>query len=219
MDATQNGRVRERKRSAKSPLESSTTRRRLDQDMGEDLFSDSMLSNTNKTEKIKDQLRSSGRERRHDGSRDTDNINKEAHMRGMVASLNNLEQLYSKLDVKVKKNQVEVGRRLQKISSETNAKLDRLEQIQLEVDRRADDFRAQIDTQNTKIELLEAEIKNAGTERLKEVISNLEKRQEELEEKTSQQEDVRGPNMDSYRDLLVGLAKSGSAHKCYLKKC
>lgn len=208
MGDTQIGSVRERKRSAKSPLESITTRRKIEQVSRETLFDNKSLADSNKSDKIKDRLRSSGRERRHDGGRGLEHdTNMESHMRGMVASINNLEQLYSKLDIKVKKIQVDVSKRLQKFNGENVSKFTRLEQIQLEIDGKVNEYLLQIDRQNAKIEHLEIELKNSGIERLREVVFQLEKRQEELEEKLSQQSDARGPGMEDFRDVLVGLSK------------
>lgn len=63
MGDIQAGKQRERKRSAKSPLESDNTRRKIDLTLEEDAPEFGSGLNTEKPGIIKDRLRSSGRER------------------------------------------------------------------------------------------------------------------------------------------------------------
>lgn len=202
-------RGRERKRSAKSPLDSEHDRRKIEQNMEDDFTGNrAWISSGRPGNKIKDQLKSSDRERRTDGE---DGVahdkSMESHMRGMVASLQNLEQLYSQLDGKVRRIQTDLGKRFQKLNLKHNAKFERLEQIQIETDRKVVEYRAQIDRQNAKIEQLESDLKNTAIDRVKEALLQVEKRQAELEEKLSSLSDARGPNTENFRDLLVNLAK------------
>lgn len=148
---------RERKRSAKSPLESINSRRKLDKDMEEETFVAGTQNKADKTGIIKDRLRSSGKERdrRSDVNKSMEgglDKSMESHMRGMVASLNNLEQLYSQLDGKIRKVRADLGKRLYKLNLESREKFEKFEnfgRLQTDSDQRIGDLQTKVEKQNT----------------------------------------------------------------------
>lgn len=128
-------------------------------------------------------------------------------MRGMVDSLNNLEQLYSQLDGKIRKVHADLGKKLYKLNLESREKFENLGQFQIDSDHRVGDLQVQVDQHKEQINLLENELKhkNITIDKLSDTVSQLERKQEETEERITSLADARGPNMENYRDLLVGL--------------
>lgn len=129
-------------------------------------------------------------------------------MTSIVASLRNLESLFSSLDKKVQANHADLDRKLDRLASEQRERYEFLEKAQIEHNSNIEKCKEQVIKHEERIDKVYSELEDANIPKLKATIFCLEQKVEELEKKFEAL-DRQGLNgrTEDFNNIMYALAK------------